>query len=129
MPSPTRSDRERRRDQGQAAVELALALPLVCVVLLGVVQVGVIVRDQLAVQAAAREGARAAAASADPVAAANAAVAARSGVDPLAVQVASGGGRVTVVVRYVDPTDVPLIGLLLPDVTVVAEVTMSLEPP
>lgn len=129
MPSPTRSDRADERDRGQAAVELALALPLVCVVLLGVVQVGVIVRDQLAVQAAAREGARAAAVAADPVAAANAAIAARSGVHPLEVAVGGGGDRVTVVVRYVDHTDVPLIGALLPHVTVEAEVTMVLEPP
>lgn len=131
MPSPTRSDR-RRPDRGQAAVELALAMPLVCVVLLGVVQVAVIVRDQLVVQAAARDGARAAAAAADPASAAavaSAAVASRAGPLDVAVSTSTSGGRVTVIVRHTDPTDVPLIGALLPDAEVEATATMVLEPP
>ena len=48
-------------DRGQAVVELALAVPLVCVLALGVAQVGLVVRDQLLVHHAAREAARAAA--------------------------------------------------------------------
>lgn len=118
-----------RSDAGQATVELALALPLVCTVLLGVVQVAVVVRDQLVVQAAAREGARAAATAADPAAAANAAVAGRGGLRPLEVTTSIESGRVRVTVRYIDPTDVPLIGALLPDATVEADVAMALEPP
>ncbi len=127
MRSPTRSD--DGRDTGQAAVELALALPFVCTVLLGVVQVAVVVRDQLVVQAAAREGARAAAVAADPVAAARAAVTERGGLEPLEVSTAVEGGRVRVTVRYTDPTDVPLIGALLADATVAADVAMVVEPP
>ena len=41
------------RDRGQATVELALAMPLLCTLLLGVVQVAVVARDRLAVQLAA----------------------------------------------------------------------------
>ena len=52
-------------DRGQATVELALALPMVCLLLLAMVQVAVIGRDQLAVQLAAREAARAARAQYD----------------------------------------------------------------
>ena len=48
-----------RHDRGQASLELALCLPLVLVFMLLFVQVAVVVRDQLAVQAAARDGARA----------------------------------------------------------------------
>lgn len=132
MRSPTRSESARSaraRDRGQAAVELALALPLVCVVLLGVVQVAVVVRDQLVVQAAAREGARAAATASDPAAAAAAAVTGRGGLQHLEVRTSTEGGRVRVTVRYTDPTDVPLIGALLPDATVEADVAMVLEPP
>jgi hypothetical protein len=36
---------------------------------------------------------------------------------------------VTATVRYTDPTDVPLVGALLPDLDVVASVTMAVEPP
>ena len=39
------------------------------------------------------------------------------------------GGRVTVTVSFVDRTDAPLVGWLLPDVTLTASATMLLEPP
>ena len=38
------------------------------------------------------------------------------------------GDRVTVVVRYRSPTDVPLVGVLLGDVTVTGAATMQVEP-
>jgi len=120
--------RPRLRDRGQATVELALGLPLVCLMLLGVLQVALVVRHQLAVHAAARDGARAAAASADP-GAAGAAALATTGLRPLTVTTSEHHGRVTVTVTYVDHTDAPLIGALLPDVTLTAEVTMVIEPP
>jgi Flp pilus assembly protein TadG len=107
---------------------LALCLPLLFVFMLGIVQLVVIVRDQLAVQLAAREGARAAAVAAESGAAdgaADRAVALR----PLNVGISSTGDTVTVTVSHVTRTDVPLIGLLLPDITVTAEATMALEPP
>jgi Flp pilus assembly protein TadG len=117
-----------RQDRGQATVELALALPLVCLLLFGIVQVAVLGRDQLAVQLAAREAARAAAVSTDPGAgttAAQRAVALR----PLKVNISDNGATVTATVRFTDHTDVPLIGALLPDVELTASVTMALEPP
>ena len=43
---------------GSAAVEFALVLPLVLVLVLALVQVGLIARDRLLVEAAARAGAR-----------------------------------------------------------------------
>lgn len=120
----------RRSDRGQATVELALALPLVFIVLLGVVQVLIVGRDQIAVVHAAREGARAAAVAADPGGEGARAATAAAGLDParLAVSVAGGADRVTVTVRYDVPTDVPLIGALLSDVTVTGTATMRTEP-
>ena len=53
--------RRRRGDGGQASVELALVLPLVVLLLLAVVQLGLLVRDQILVVHAAREAAREAA--------------------------------------------------------------------
>jgi Flp pilus assembly protein TadG len=119
----------RRDDPGQAAIELALALPLLCLLLLGVVQVGVVVRDQLAVQLAAREAARAAVVSATPVAAGAAAALRVVTLRPLTVDVEVGSSTATAHVSTVNRTDVPLIGVLLPDVRVSASVTMALEPP
>jgi Flp pilus assembly protein TadG len=119
-----------RGDDGQAAVELALALPLVFVVLLGAVQVLVVGRDQIAVIHAAREGARAAAVAADPVGEGTAAATAAAGLDAgrLSVAVAGGDQSVTVTVRYEVPTDVPLVGALVGDVTVTGTATMRTEP-
>jgi TadE-like protein len=119
------------RDGGQASVELALALPLVVVLLMVVVQVGVVVRAQVLVTHAAREGARAAAVDTDP-AAARRAVEASSALDAdrLSVVVANRdgpGSRVRVEVGYRLATDLPLVGSLLPDITLAAVTTMRVE--
>ena len=131
MTAPSRRSRAgpRQNDNGQATVELALCLPLLCVLLLGVVQVAVVVGDQLAVQLAAREAARAAAVSADPHGAAARAADAAVRLRPITTTLAVGATTVTATVSYVDHTDVALIGQLLPDVRVTASVTMQLEPP
>jgi len=126
MQSPTSSD---HRDRGQAAVELALCLPLLFVFLLGIVQVLVIVRDQLAVELAARESARAAAVAASPDSAAEHAALQTISLRPLRVETSTSTDLVTVTVSHVTHTDVPLIGALLPDITVTAAATMALEPP
>jgi Flp pilus assembly protein TadG len=118
-------------ERGQASVELALALPLVAGLLLLVVQVGLLARDQVLVTHAAREGARAAAV--DPSSSAAAEAARRSGdLDPgrLTVTVTGRdgpGSRVVVTVRYRAPTAVPLLGRLLGSVDLEAEATMRVE--
>jgi Flp pilus assembly protein TadG len=119
----------RKRDSGQATVELALALPLLCLMLLGVVQVAVIGRGQLAVQLAAHEAVRAAAVSADPVAAADTAAHHAVSLRPLNVEVTSDDTTITVTVTYIDHTDVSMVGALLSDVTLQASATMAFEPP
>jgi Flp pilus assembly protein TadG len=116
---------------GQATVELALLLPVVVVVLLTVVQVAVLGRDALLVAHAAREAARAAAVDPHP-GAAPAAASAAGGLDPdrLEVTVSGRGGpgsRVRVEVRYEAPADVPLVGRLVGDRTLVSAVTMRVE--
>lgn len=118
-------------DGGQATVELALATPVLCLLLLGIVQLVVIVRDQLAVIEAARVGARAAAAAADPASAASAAVAGVEGghAPGMRVSASTDGRYVTVSVSATSVTDIPLIGSLLPDVEVSGRATMILEPP
>ncbi len=116
-------------DKGQATVELALALPLLCLLLLGMVQVAVIGRGQLAVQLAAHEAVRAAAVSADPEAAATAAANHAVSLRPLDVQVTSDEQTITVTVSYVDHTDVSMVGALVSDVTLQASATMAFEPP
>ena len=48
----------RRRQEGQALVELALVLPLFLLLLLGIVQMGSVFRDYIALTDATRVGAR-----------------------------------------------------------------------
>jgi hypothetical protein len=103
-------------------------LPVVVVMALGLVLIGTAVRNELAVELAAREGARAAAVSASPRTAARAA-ATRAVAMPIDVVTAVGASTVTVTVTYVDPVDVAIIGSLIGPVTHAASATMALEPP
>ena len=67
------SRRKRPRERGSAAVEFALVLPLVLILALALLQVGLLVKDGLVVQEAARAGARQAAVTADDASAKQAA--------------------------------------------------------
>ena len=122
----------RREDRGQATVELALLLPLVAVLLLLILQIGLVLRDQLMVVHAAREAARSAAvADGDP------AVAARLGAErsgsldrnrlDLTTTSIDGDRRISVEVRYRSTTEVPLVGLLLPDIDLGESLVMTRE--
>jgi Flp pilus assembly protein TadG len=104
--------------RGSAVVEFALVLPLVLIVVLGLVQVGLVVRDRLLVESAARAGARAAALQDDPAAIAAASLAAGAGLDAGLVQVVtlrdgSRGDPVSVQITYQDQFRVPLVGWLV----------------
>ena len=120
-------------DEGQAAVEIALVLPLVALLLLLLVQVGLLVRDQVMVVHAAREAARAAAVAGGGEVARNAALAATGFErDRLDAAVAEPGGRVPgalvrVQITYRAPTEVPLVGALLGDPAMRATAAMRIE--
>ena len=90
-------------------------------------EVSVAIRNELAVELAAREGARAASVSASPQSAASAAAAAAVDL-PIAVRTDVTATTVTVTVTYVDPTDVPIIGQFIGPSTHQATATMALEP-
>lgn len=125
--STTTDSRTWRSQSGQATVEFALALPIVLIVILGMTQVGVAIRNELAIELAAREGARAASVSASPQSAASAA--ATAAVDlPIAVSTSVTATSVTVTVTYVDPTDVPIIGPFIGPSTHQTAATMALQP-
>jgi Flp pilus assembly protein TadG len=125
--------RPRGSDEGQATVELALVLPVIALLMLLLVQVGVLVRDQVLVIHAAREGARAAAVTGANADAAEKAALAAAGLplkstDVLTTPPGTKHDLVRVQVTYTDSTDVPLIGRLLGDVRVTAAVSMRVEP-
>ena len=95
---------------------------------LGVLQVALVGRDRLAIELAAREGARAAAVSADPTVAARAAAERVTALRPLTVAVSVDADTVTVEVRAA-ATALPLVGAAVHGVELSATATMALEPP
>jgi Flp pilus assembly protein TadG len=112
-------------------VELALVLPLVMVLLLAVVQLGLLFRDQILVVHAAREAAREAAV--DPAADAprRAALASSTLTDSRLTVTTTGrgapGSRVRVDVAYRAPSGVPLLGAAVGNLTLRASTTMRVE--
>ncbi len=124
------SDRPARQ-AGQATVELMLVLPVIVAFALLIGQVGVVVRDSMLVHHAARAAAREAAVDPTDAAAAGAAVKS-SRLDGSRMSVSLFGGRskgdhITARVRYVSTTELPMVGWMLPDVNLQAEVTMRVE--
>jgi Flp pilus assembly protein TadG len=122
--------RRGRSQAGQSTVEFAVLLPVLVIAVLVVLQGGLVVRDQLLVQHAAREGARVAAVS-DSVADVRDA-AGRAGpldVDRMTVTRSSRQQgqpvRVTVVYRFRGV--VPVVGPLMSRFTLSASVTMRAE--
>jgi TadE-like protein len=116
-----------RRSNGQSTVEFALMLPLFVLFLFALVQVALIARDEVLVVHAARAAVREA--SVD-VTGARAIAAARHALPRALVVVhrgASVGDRVVVDVEYVSHTNVPLVGPLVPDVTLRSRAVMRVE--
>lgn len=123
--------RRAGREEGQATVELALLLPVLVLLLLGVVQAGLVVRSAVAVTHSARAAARAAAVDPTVGAARDAALGATT-LPSSAVRVTLSGDRrpggwLSVEVRYRDPTDVPMIGRLLPPVVLSERLVVRVE--
>ena len=112
---------------GQASVELVLVLPVLLLLVLVAVQVVVVGRRQLLVSHAAREAVRAASVAEGD---GPPGTGLRGGLDLDRLEVTvvdEGDGHVRVDVVYVDPTDVALVGALLPDVTLRASAVMRRE--
>ena len=120
-------------DRGSAAVEFALVLPVLLVVALGLLQVGLVLRDQLLVAQSARAGAREAAVTDAQEEIRRAALLAAPGLAEEHVDVAvsrsgSIGTPVTVTVHYDVPVTVPFVEWLFPaPVSLAGEATMRQE--
>lgn len=116
-------------DRGQATVELAIILPFIVLLAAALIQCGLIVVDQLAVWTAARSAARAAAISPDPQLAAQRAANDAVGLRPLHVTINSTDTVVSAHVVYIDRTNLPIIGLIFPEISLQATVAMWREMP
>jgi Flp pilus assembly protein TadG len=119
-----------RSQAGQSTVEFAVLLPVLLLAVLVVIQGGLVVRDQLLVQHAAREGARAAAVS-DSVTGVQDAAGRAGPLDQSRLTVTRSARRqgqpVRVTVRYRSHGAVPIVGRLMDRFTLSASVTMRAE--
>ena len=113
-----------RPDDGQAAVELALVLPAVAFLILVLMQFALVARDEVLVEHAAREAARAASVGA------SGAIAGTRVLGGAQVSISGGaavGDLVVATVSYRSVTALPLVGPLIPDPVLRAHVSMRTE--
>ncbi len=100
--------RQSTSEEGAAAVEFALVLPVLLLLLLGLVEFSLVFNSQISLTNAAREGARVMAIQNDPGAARTAAINAAPGVNPaitaaniaIAPADCGAGDTVTVTINY-----------------------------
>ena len=119
--------RQSEPDSGQATVELALVMPLIIGLLLIILTVGLVVRDQLAVWHAASAGARAASISPDSPDVVQRAVEAEVQLRPLHLQIIRDEQLITVEVQYPRTINLWLIQHIIPPLTLSASVTMHVQ--
>lgn len=112
---------------GQSTVEFALVLPLIFGLLVLLFQVALVARDEIVVTHAARAAVREASVTADSARIDAAATRTLPGAAVRIVRRGSVGQPVEVEVRYVSVTDLPIVGPLLPDLTLRAHAVMSVE--
>ena len=130
MISPVRDRSARkgtRSDRGQATVELALVLPVLLLLLLALIQTALVARDEVLVQDAARAAVREASVGADDSRIRDAARRSLGDVEVTVHRSRGIGEPVSVEIRYVDHTKLPLVGPLYPDVVLHATATMRAE--
>jgi Flp pilus assembly protein TadG len=115
-------------EKGQSTVEFALVLPIVLILILGLLQVGVLARDQIMVLGAAREGVREAIVTPDQGAITSAARGAAPGLN-LNVQINRGTerGDPAKVDVSAPPAKLPIVGEIVGGLTLKASATMRME--
>ncbi|HEV7524046.1 MAG TPA: TadE family protein [Acidimicrobiia bacterium] len=125
-----RDARSRARpDHGQATVELALVLPIAFALLVLLFQVALVARDEILVTHAARDAARTASLVHDPAQVVAAARRTLPGADVEIVHRGRVGEPVEVAISFVSHTNLPLVGVFLPDLTLHGRSVMTVEHP
>jgi hypothetical protein len=119
--------RARPGDRGQATVEFALLLPLLFAFLVLLFQVALVARDQILVVHAARAAVREATVTPEDLRIRSAGTHTLPDATVKVVERGRVGERVVVEVAYRSPTDLPLIGAVLPDVSLRARAVMRVE--
>jgi len=117
----------RRGSAGQSTVEFALVLPLFFALLVLVFQVALFGRDEIVVTHAARAAVREASVTPNLAAITAAATRTLPGAQVAVIRRGAVGEPVEVEVTYVSRTDLPLVGALIPDLTLRSSAVMRVE--
>ena len=119
--------RRSEANSGQATVELALVMPLIIGLVLIILNVGLVVRDQLAVWHAASAGARAASISPDSPDVVQQAVEAEVQLRPLHLRIVRDGDLITVEAKYPRTIGLWVFKYIAPPLILSATVTMHVQ--
>ena len=119
--------RRSEPNSGQATVELALVMPLIIGLLLIILNVGLVVRDQLAVWHAASAGARTASISPDSPDVVQQAVEAEVQLRPLHLRIVRDGDLITVEAKYPRTIGLWVFKYIAPPLILSATVTMHVQ--
>lgn len=117
----------KQNDDGQATVELALLIPVLAIFLLLILQVGVVVRQHMLVANASREAARELSVDSDRSKATARVLELVRDAHVSIVRPSQPGEYLSVTVHESVPSNVPLIGIVFPDVTVSSSISMRVE--
>lgn len=117
----------KRKDSGQATVELALLIPLLALFLMLILQVAIVVRQHVLVANAARAAARELSVNSNQSDAISLAHKSVPNAQVLVSRPSESGKYLTVKVKDTVESPLPIVGVLFPQITVTGESTMRVE--
>lgn len=122
-----KKNRFKQNEDGQSTVEFAMIIPVVVLFLLIIMQVGIIVRQKILVTHSSREAARILSVENNSGRATGKVKEVISGADVKISRPSKQGEYLTVTVSDVVESNMPILGMLIPDVTVKSKTSMRVE--
>ena len=114
-------------EAGQSTVEFALIIPVVAIFLMLILQVGLVVRQKILVTNSSREAARILSVENDFGKATMKAKETVNGAEVIISRPANQGEYLTVTIKDVVKSKIPILGVIFPDISVTSKTTMRVE--
>lgn len=122
-----KKNRFKQNENGQSTVEFAMVIPVIVVFILLIIQVGIVVRQKILVTNSSREAARILSVENNSGRASNKVKEIIKDADVKISRPSKQGEYLTVIVSDVVESNLPILGMLVPDVTVKSKTTMRVE--
>ena len=122
-----KSQKAKSCEAGQSTVEFALIIPVIAIFLMLILQVGVVVKQKILVTNSSREAARILSVENDF---GKATMKAKETVNDAKVIIsrpANQGEYLTVTIKDVVKSKIPILGVIFPDISVTSKTTMRVE--